>query len=867
MTYPPRPLRSPTFALRVLGLCMMLGFSHLASALPEGASVSAGDVTITGAGSSSLTVVQTSNKASINWQSFNIGASESVRFLQPDASSVALNRVLGSDPSRIFGSLSSNGQIFLINPNGVLFGSGASVNVGGLVASTLNLSDQDFLNGHYRFAGGGQGEVSNLGTIKALEGGYVALLGPSVNNEGTITANSGTVALAAGSALNLNILGGGLVQVAVDAGVANALATNGGLIQTDGGSIFMSAQGKDAVLNTVVNNQGILQANSIGLRNGRIFLDGGDTGVVQVGGNMSASGTASAATGGTIVATGEYVQVVDQARLDTTGLAGGGAIYIGGGWQGKDPNIRQARGVYIDKTATLDASALQTGQGGTVVAWSDTNNPKSVTRVYGNLQARGGDTSGDGGRIETSGHWVEVRGIRAQANAPHGKAGMWLLDPEDLTIGALPTDVPPLLGPVALFTSGAGTPNVLNSDIEAQLNLGTGVVLQTAPTGTGAGNITVNANISKTAGANATLDLLAAGSITMSPGVTISSSSGLLDASFVAGGNIAFSAGSSIASNGGNIVLSSTNLNNNAGAGVLNTSGGLGGRWVIYTADSAGNNYGGLASGNPDVWGQTPGTLPPGVVPAGNRYVFASPDTVAPLTTSLPTALNALPHTLTPLTPAFFNDALFAVIDGGVALDNSNQPVTGFALAPAPNRIGNQVANVTPQGTAVATISGNGNSSQANPQSGNSQGVTRLSTPGFNLPLRTSPNAGSAKATPATSPVFLRGAQQTQVVGATSSGAVVLATFATRSTPPRITATVAVGDGFRIAIPMSLFDASSGAAGTAAPQVSPASALPAWIQFDPVIGSLVSDNVPAGALPLKIRLVGSSGKQLEVTVQ
>ncbi|MBW8302838.1 MAG: filamentous hemagglutinin N-terminal domain-containing protein, partial [Brevundimonas sp.] len=182
-----------------------LGTATQAQTLPTGGSVTAGGATIT-TGPGTMTVNQSTQNTAINWQSFSIGQGGSVVFVQPNSSAVALNRVLGPDASAIFGSLTSNGQVFLINPNGVLFGQGSQVNVGGLVASTLDMTDADFMAGNYRFSGGGGGAVLNQGTIIA-NGGYVALLGGHVSNEGLIQASLGTIALASGEAITLDVAG------------------------------------------------------------------------------------------------------------------------------------------------------------------------------------------------------------------------------------------------------------------------------------------------------------------------------------------------------------------------------------------------------------------------------------------------------------------------------------------------------------------------------------------------------------------------------------------------------------------------------------------------------------------------------------
>lgn len=564
----PTPQRAPVasaadsnLVLKTLSLSLLLAFGPSLHALPTAGVVTAGSATITSTGANSLVINQTSQNAALNWRSFQVGAGESIVFVQPNSNSVALNRVLGADPSRVLGSLSANGKVFLINPNGILFGKNASVNVGGLVASTLDITDGDFLAGHYRFDGPGTGTVDNQGTIRATEGGYVALLGNRVSNEGTISAKLGSVALGAGRAATLEVSPDGLLHVAIDQAALNALASNGGSIQADGGAVLMSAQARDALLSTVVNNTGLVQANSVGQHNGRIVLEGGDAGVVSIGGVLRAAGTAASTTGGTIVATGDKVAIGDGARLEANGVAGGGAILVGGGWQGSDPGIRQARGVYVSPSATLEASAIQEGNGGTVVAWSNTADAQSTTRVYGSLVARGGVEGGDGGRIETSGHWIDVSGLRADAGAPRGKPGQWLLDPADLVVGAAPTDATFAPGSPATFTSGAATPNVLSTDIEAQLNAGTSVVLQTGAVGPGTGSITVGANIAKTGGGGASLTLNAAGNIGLSPGVTISSSSGALQINLTSGGTISFAPGSNLFGNGGNITMTASAVN------------------------------------------------------------------------------------------------------------------------------------------------------------------------------------------------------------------------------------------------------------------------------------------------------------------
>lgn len=303
-----------------IGAIALSLLSAAAYALPVGGQISVGQGSIGGTGSA-MTVTQQSQNLAINWQSFGIGANESVNFAQPNASAIALNRVLGADASQIYGKLTANGQVWLLNPNGVLFGSTAQVNVGGLVASTLNISDADFLAGKRTFAGSG-GTVVNQGSITAADGGYVAMLGGRVSNEGVIQARLGTVALGAGSEVTLDFAGDKLLSLQVDAGIVDALAENRQLIQADGGAVLLSARAADALVGTVVNNAGIIEARTIDASSGTIRLVGGkEGGIVEVGGTLDASAP-NGGSGGFIETSGAQVKVADEAVVTTAAPAG-----------------------------------------------------------------------------------------------------------------------------------------------------------------------------------------------------------------------------------------------------------------------------------------------------------------------------------------------------------------------------------------------------------------------------------------------------------------------------------------------------------------------------------------------------------------
>jgi len=339
------------YALIGLGAAMVLGTAVQAQTLPTGGTVTVGGATIT-TGPGAMTINQSTQNAAINWQSFSIGQGGSVVFVQPDSRSVALNRVVGPDASAILGNLTSNGQVFLINPNGVLFGQGAQVNVGGLVASTLGLTDADFVAGNYRFSGTG-GAVRNQGTIVATSG-YVALLGGQVSNEGLIQANLGTVALASGQAITLDVAGDGLLNVVIDQGVANALIQNSGTLQADGGRVVMTAQGAGDLLRTVVNTTGVIQARTIGLRNGTIQLLGDmPSGTVNVAGVLDASAPGGG-NGGSITTSAGTVNVAPAARITAAAPSG-----VAGAWQIESTDFTIGAGGNISG-ATLSAQLVTT---------------------------------------------------------------------------------------------------------------------------------------------------------------------------------------------------------------------------------------------------------------------------------------------------------------------------------------------------------------------------------------------------------------------------------------------------------------------------------------------------------------------------
>ena len=397
--------RPETMRWRVITAAVALALASLdaraqqaipANALPTGGRIAGGQATVSQSGAV-MSIVQGTPRAVLNWQSFNIGANASVAFRQPSANAIALNRVLGGDPSQIFGRLSSNGQVFLTNPSGILFGRGAQVDVGGILATTLAMSTDDFMSGNFLLHGGGTNSaILNQGTLRSAPKGYVALIAPLVQNEGIIDASRGTAALVAANAATVDFMADGLIQIKVGQGAINAELTNKGAIRADGGTVFLTAKALDGLARSVVNNSGVIEARTVESVKGVIRLSGGEVnlsptssisaeggGQVEVqGGTVLADGRIDASNsngiGGTIKLLGDKVGLVGNARVDASGDTGGGTVLVGGDFQGKNPDVQNAFRTYFGRDAAINADAIESGDGGKVIVWAD-----DVTRAYG----------------------------------------------------------------------------------------------------------------------------------------------------------------------------------------------------------------------------------------------------------------------------------------------------------------------------------------------------------------------------------------------------------------------------------------------------------------------------------------------------
>lgn len=512
-------LRSTT---ALVGSLPMLGLTiSLAHANPQGGTVAQGSAVISQPDAKTVQVNQSSDRAVIDWKSFSIAAGETTRFIQPSSSSMTLNRVTGDQVSQILGNLQANGRVVLVNPNGIVFGAGSKIDVAALVASTANIKNENFMAGNMKFdiPGKANAQIVNEGTITAADGGLVAIVSPYLRNSGIISARLGKVALAAANGVTLDLYGDNLILfqasdkiasqiVGADGQTVASLIENSGKIYADGGRVLMSANAAKGVVDNAINTTGLISARAVEQQGGEIILKGEDAGIVQVSGTLDASGKEAGQKGGTVNVLGEKVGLLGNASVDVSGDAGGGTALIGGDYQGKG-SVRNAQVAYMGQDATLNASALRTGNGGKAILWAD-----GTTRSYGRIFAQGGVNGGDGGFVETSGKSFLDQTGTVNTLAAMGLTGSWLLDPQNIVIatgGGQTLDGTNSL----LFADNSGgtstiAPSVINSATSnVTLQASQDITVSNAISMTNSGkafiaeagrNILVNANIATTAG-------------------------------------------------------------------------------------------------------------------------------------------------------------------------------------------------------------------------------------------------------------------------------------------------------------------------------------------------------------------------------
>ena len=515
----------------VLGFFVLIAFqfqyviAQPLNALPINGKVVAGVATISQtstATNATMTVNQTSQRAVINWDSFNVGKNAAVNFVTPGANSSTLNRVTGASPSLIQGALSSNGQIILVNANGITFGRGAQVDAPGVVASTMDIANKDFMDGKSTFSGSGSGKIVNKGTISASsQDGFIALLAPEVQNQGYLLASKGgTVVMAAGEQITLNFQGKHLGGVNVDIATYKALVANKRVVEVNGGLVVMAAGAANQLMSSVIKNTGRVSASSVVNNGGEIEFVGN---TVTQAGTVEANSTTG--VGGQVNLVGNNITATSKSKTTATGATGGGQVNMGlaqtavsGGTQvnavtpsANTAAINQAivkanatqaaqnnslaQTVTVEQGASIDASATQSGNGGIIAIWSALK-----TNIAGSLKAIGGAVSGNGGFVETSSKGTVILAPNAIINtsASNGKAGTWLLDPIDLTIDA-------------------ATANIISAALENN-NVSIAVNGNVCPslgscTQNGSGSLTIasGANILKATGSLSTLSLSSSG--------------------------------------------------------------------------------------------------------------------------------------------------------------------------------------------------------------------------------------------------------------------------------------------------------------------------------------------------------------------
>lgn len=405
-------------------------------ALPTGNQLIAGQATISTPNVGQMQINQASQKAVINWQGFSVAPTEAVNIQQPNTQAALLNRVVGQDASQIQGKLNANGQVYLVNPNGVVFSNTAQVDVGGLIASTHNITNQDFINSNQHFTqNGSTGKVENHGTINAKDGGVVALIGEHVTNTGTINTPKGTSALAAGKTVDLDFQGDGLVEIKVTEAALNAQINNQGVIQADGGRVVMTTKAAGQLIDTVINQEGVVKARGLVERNGEIILEGGyiaQTGILNV------SGT----TGGKVAINARTILDAGQTKAD--GIASNGGIIT---MKASDAIIQtaaadtHANGTTTGGTVHLEAtnsvfssgklSAKGIEQGGTVDVLSNNRVVLAAAEVdasgttRGGLVRVGGDFHGTNPTVANANTTIVNGASKIKANGSKGKVVIW----------------------------------------------------------------------------------------------------------------------------------------------------------------------------------------------------------------------------------------------------------------------------------------------------------------------------------------------------------------------------------------------------------------------------------------------------------
>ncbi|CWW97980.1 two-partner secretion domain-containing protein [Haemophilus influenzae] len=416
------------------------------------------------------TIIRNSVDAIINWKQFNIDQNEMVQFLQENNNSAVFNRVTSNQISQLKGILDSNGQVFLINPNGVAIGKNAIINTNGFTASTLDISNENIKARNFTFEqtkDKALAEIVNHGLITVGKDGSVNLIGGKVKNEGVISVNGGSISLLAGQKITISDIINPTITYSIAAPENEAI--NLGDIFAKGGNINVRAAN--------IRNQGKLSADSASKdKSGNIVLSAKE-GEAEIGGVISAQN--QQAKGGKLMITGDKVTLKTGAVIDLSGKEGG-ETYLGGDERGEGKNgIQLAKKTTLEKGSTINVSGKE--KGGRAIVWGD------IALIDGNINAQGsGDIAKTGGFVETSGHYLSI-GDDAIVDAKE-----WLLDPDDINIvngSNIDAQLQPGRGDTPNKVSAEGLTSINNATLSTALQKGIEVNISATK------NVTVNADV------------------------------------------------------------------------------------------------------------------------------------------------------------------------------------------------------------------------------------------------------------------------------------------------------------------------------------------------------------------------------------
>ena len=597
----------------------------LCSANPEGGVISAGEANITESGSN-VTINQNSYRAVIDWRSFDISPNEITQFKQPSNESVTLNRIHSDNASTIAGKLTANGNIVLINQNGFLFTKDSIIDVNGIIATTSDIGNNDFMNGKMEFTKPGNPDaiIINEGSITAKEAGLVGIVAPQVINNGLIVANGGTVQLSSGDTFTVDMYGDKLMEVVVSDKLKKQLVKNKGMIEAKGGKIILTAAAGKEIIDSLITVKGELRSPAVADVNGEIYIfaEGSNAvprnvraqkGVkkgksrVEIAAKLDSSGTNPGEKGGKISILGDEVNIRSKTIINASGTDGlvgtttplevsahrigsaGGDIRIGGDYlgSGDTPN---AKYLLVEEGAQIYSNSRSSGDAGRNIFWADDVNIFSGTAYS---QALG--ENGNGGFIETSGKKQLIAEGNVDISSANGIAGTWLLDPGDIVISAGGNSNITGSSP---FTANATGGSVLNTTTLQNALASGNVVVSTSNDGyTTNGDITVSSTITVGAG-NYSLTLSAYQNININAAITmnggdltlISNNAGTVNngACFTPG--CTYSTGT--ATSGGIRVVAAIITN----GGAVTISGGLNGYGTAISSSSYGVEIGASVS-------------------------------------------------------------------------------------------------------------------------------------------------------------------------------------------------------------------------------------------------------------------------------